>query len=124
MKMLTVILLVIFSSALTAFAETSTFVCNYPKYSDDEGLHSVKDKFVLTFIVDSDKGNAYMVGNQGSTEVKMLLSELGFTFIEITGVGNVMTTTIDSTNGAVHSRNTVIAGKLIPTQYYGKCVFK
>lgn len=65
-----------------------------------------------------------MVGNQGSAEVKMLISELGFTFIEITGAGNVITTTIDSAGDSVHSRNTVIGGKLVPTQYYGNCKFK
>jgi hypothetical protein len=49
----------------------------------------------------------------------------GITFIEITGGGNVMTTTIDQKMVSAHSRNTVVlGGDLLPSQYYGKCVSK
>lgn len=124
MNRLIFILAFTLSVASLSFAGTSTLVCDYSKYSDEEGVHSVKDKFTLTFIVDKEKGTAYIFGNQGSAEVDMLPSEFGFTFIEITDAGNVMTTTIDSVGDSVHSRNTVIRGKLVPTQYYGKCKFK
>ncbi|GLO63828.1 hypothetical protein MACH09_43360 [Vibrio sp. MACH09] len=52
-------------------------------------------------------------------------SEDQITFVEITGVKNVMTTTMAFDNGkSVHSRNTVSFGDLIPSQYYGSCVDK
>jgi hypothetical protein len=54
----------------------------------------------------------------------MLRSEEGYTFIEITKAGNVMTTTIDAKLKTCHSRNTVILGELVPTQYYGTAVIK
>lgn len=105
--------------------ETETIICNYPTYSDQEGNHKVTKKFVLTFIVDKENKITYILGNQGSEKVKMIPSvfEDSISFIEITRSGNVMTTTIDSTGASVHSRNTVINGRIVPTQYYGKCEF-
>ena len=111
--------IIIFTS-LNAYAETTTIICDYKKYAAEDGIHAVKDKFTLTFVVDKEKGVAYILGNQGSVKVTMLSSGTGLTFIEITTAGNVMTTTIDSQGNTVHSRNTVITGKLVPTQYYGK----
>jgi hypothetical protein len=102
-----------------------TLVCDYKTYSNESGKHPVKDKFGLTFIVDTEKGNAYILGSQGSDEVMMIpCSQGGFSFIEITSAGNVTVTTVDSTGKSVHSRNMVIHRELVPTQYYGKCIFK
>ena len=42
-------------------------------------------------------------------------------FIEFTGSGNVVTTTITEKGVSVHSRNSVVFGKLIPSQYYRTC---
>jgi len=112
---------------LPALPVTSTLICKYPNYSDKKGAHRTKDNFSLTFIIDSDKGTAYMLGNSGSTEVPFIRSGIsgeGLTFIEITPAGNVMTTTVDAENNSVHSRNTVVVGKLVPCQYYGTCAFK
>ena len=117
--------MVLLCVALPTFAQaTETWFCDYPRYSDEEGSHRVKNKFVLTFIVDSKNDKAYIVGDQGSDEVHILSSGAGLSFIEITPIGNVMSTTIDSNLRSVHSRNTVIGGELIPTQYYGTCQLK
>lgn len=67
----------------TAFAETTTLTCNFPEYSDNEGNHKVKDKFVLTFLVEWDNKSVYMVGNIGSTKVQSIPSEDGMTLIEV-----------------------------------------
>ncbi len=93
---------------------------------NENGNHKVKDRFVLTFIVDMTKKTAYMLGSQGTEEVTLIPSGVGegVSFVEITGVGNVMTTAIDSKGNSVHSRNTIIHGEIVPTQYYGKCEFK
>ena len=108
-----------------AFADTETCFCNYQTYSDQSGNHHVKEEFTLTFVIDKEKKSAYIIGNQGSSEVMLLPSKMGgITFIEITGAGNVTSTTVDSNGMSVHSRNTVINGKLVPTQYYGTCEFK
>lgn len=90
MNRIIVILAFALSISSLSFADTSTLVCNYHKYGDEQGVHSVKDNFILTFIVDKEKGTAYMPGNQGSAEVQLLPSDSGFTFIEITGFGKAM----------------------------------
>ena len=108
------------------YGDTETFICNYSTYSDANGNHKVTDKFVLTFIVDMTKKTAIMLGSQGTEEVTLIPSGVGegISFIEITGAGNVMTTAIDSKGNSVHSRNTILDGGIVPTQYYGKCEFE
>ena len=122
-----ILMLILFNILISTnvFGETLTIICDYKNYASDDGFHKVKDKFSLTFIIDNSNGKSYMIGNMGSTEVSMLKSdEGGYTFIEITGMGNVMTTTIDNQNKTCHSRNPIISGKLVPTQYYGTYVIK
>jgi len=120
-----VILMLVFIPTLV-YGDTETFICNYSTYSDANGNHKVTDKFVLTFIVDMTKKTAIMLGSQGTEEVTLIPSGVGegISFIEITGAGNVMTTAIDSKGNSVHSRNTILDGGIVPTQYYGKCEFE
>lgn len=126
MKIIVLVFATICLSAAALADDTTTVTCHYDNYGDNNGFHRVKKTFILTFIVDSNKGVAYMVGNNGSAEVKMFSSGSGkgLTLIEVTGAGNIMTTTIDAKRVSVHSRNTVIDGDLVPSQYYGKCVYK
>jgi hypothetical protein len=125
MKHLMFALALILSMASVSLADTITLICNYTKYSDEEGVHRVKkDDFILTFLIAEKEGTAYVIGNQASSEVQMLSTKPGLSFIEITALGNVMTTAVDVTSKSVHSRNTIIGGKLVPTQYYGTCKFK
>ena len=111
-------LIVLFLPAL-ALAEAVTFYCDYTSYSDEEGNHEVKDKFVLTFLVDGD--NAYIIGNNGSEPVEVVAGDGKVSFIEITATGNLMTTAITADGKSVHSRNSIMFGDLIPSQYYGTC---
>ena len=107
-----------------ALAETVNYSCNYTSYSNSEGNHKVKDKFELNFIIDRATGKSYLLGNAGSSEVKALESKDRVTFFEVTATGNIMTTAIDSKLNSVHSRNTVMYGELLPSQYYGRCIVK
>lgn len=122
MKLITCLLL--FLPAAVTLADTTTYSCNYTSYSDQEGNHKVKEKFELNFIVDKATGKSYLLGNNGSSEVKML--EIGdqLAFLEVTATGNLMTTAIDSKLNTVHSRNSVMFGEMLPSQYYGKCRIK
>ena len=110
-----------------AFAEDSFgFRCNYNLINDLDGMDLVEDDFQLIFLVDRlDEGvRARMIGNVGTEDVQLVSGAGGafVSFIEITSMGNVATTTINMHDGAsVHSRNMVISGELIPSQYYGKC---
>lgn len=115
----------IFLFPILAFANADTFICNYPLYSDMDGLHKEKKKFQLIFIIDKTKNLAYMVGNLGTSNLTFTPSEDGgVTFLEVSESKNFFTTTIDSKLSTVHSRNTMLFGKLIPSQYYGTCVLK
>jgi len=124
MRVFVVFLVLTLGVVSVASAQTQTLVCDYPVYVDKAEVQRVKDKFVLTFIIDSAKNAAYILGNNGSAPVRLVTGDRGFTFIELTGSGNVMTTTIDSKRESVHSRHTLISGELVPTQYYGKCRYK
>jgi hypothetical protein len=107
-----------------AYADTATYSCNYTTYSAQKGNHKVEKKFELNFIVDKAAGKSYMLGNNGSTEVKLLESSDQLAFLEVTSSGNLMTTAIDSKLNSVHSRNSVMFGEMLPSQYYGKCEVK
>jgi hypothetical protein len=108
----------------TSLAGTTTFVCDYKTYSDPEGTHRVNDPFVLTFLIDTQAEKSYMVGNNGSSEVKLFANDDGFTLVEITEAGNVMVTAITYKGKSVHSRSTMMVGDIVPSQYYGSCVKK
>lgn len=46
------VLAIVFIVTGLSFADTEMLVCNYPKYSDEQGIHNVRSKFILTFVVD------------------------------------------------------------------------
>jgi len=124
MKIMSVILMVLLPSV--AFSETVTIACGYKSYANSDGIHKLNKTFELIFIIDSSNGKAYIVGNNGTEEVHVIKKSVGegIAFIEITDTGNVMTTAVDAKNNSVHSRNTMIANELIPSQYYGDCIYK
>jgi len=109
----------IFSMGVSAI---TTLECNFSSYSDEEGNN--KARFPLTFIIDKKSDKAYLLGNNGTSEVLMVDKGYGLTFVEITETGNVMTTTLTDNLKAVHSRNTVVVDRLVPSQYYGACTQK
>ena len=98
-----------------------TYDCEYRHYSDTDGHHRVDGDFKLKFTVDRARDEGYMTGNNGRFKVGVIRQPDAITFVEITGTGNVMTTTVDQKNQSVHSRNTVLFGKLLASQYYGSC---
>ncbi|CAK1980750.1 Adhesin [Vibrio crassostreae] len=109
----------------SAVASTSTLECVYKNYSDPEGVHATKNNFILRYLIDPKADKVYVLGNNGSNEVVKVSGNDHVSFLEATGIGNVMITTITNTLDTVHSRNTVgFDGNLIPSQYYGKCTAK
>jgi hypothetical protein len=106
--------------AVTSAHAAETYHCAYPSYSDETGLHKAKEPFKLTFLVDSK--TAYHIGPLGAEKVSIVPNNHGgLTFVEITQTGNVMVTAISADSASVHSRSTNIAGKIVPSQYYGRC---
>ena len=118
MRLCLLVLLTLLSASLNA--EPTTYFCNYDRVATPDGVENVGN-FNLTFIVDAEAGKFYMVGNNGSSEVSPISGSEHLTFLEITATGNVMTTTITQSGQSVHSRNSVIFGDIIASQYYGTC---
>ena len=73
-------------------AGTTTFTCDYKSYSDQDGKHQVKTEFVLQFLIDRDTGKAYMLGNNGSSEVQVFFGVSSISFVEVTATQNIMST--------------------------------
>lgn len=105
-------------------AKPIEFFCKYPKLASIDGLENANN-FELTFFIDLVSKKAFMKGNNGMTELLVVKNDVeGYALIEITSTGNVMTTAIDKELSSVHSRNSIILSKLVPSQYYGKCTKK
>lgn len=102
-----------------ANAEPIHIDCLYETYSDTSGLND--ESFELQFILDPDNGEFLSVGNNGISEVAYISNESGFTLIEVSETGNVMVTAISNDFASVHSRHSMISGRLLPSQYYGIC---
>jgi len=120
-----------------AFAnEPKAFVCKFTQGAAaryDEAEWSVKmlnEKLDLTFAgLNSQQGKAQLIGNAGASDVRFWKGAWTWNFVEVTDVGNVMTTTVFEASGgkdypAVHSRHTSVAGEPFPSQYRGTCSAK
>lgn len=117
-------LLMMFSlTARAGAAELMTFRCSYERYSDGEKIRKVEKPFEWVFVV-GPAGKATATGNMGSSEVIVSLDKAGegVSFVEVTPMGNVMTTVVDSKGTSIHSRHTLMAGQVVPSQYYGRCL--
>ena len=119
-RILTTTLLIL---SANVFAAPLNFECKFTKEASPSGLRD--SPFEMSYILDETAKKAYVTGNAGSNEATYIPNDDGITFVEITDSGNVMVTAIAfKDHEAVHSRNGIIFGKLIPTQYYGKCITK
>ena len=124
------------ASIASAFAlEPKAFVCQFTQgisatYEASWAPRTLNEKMDLTFAgLDPQQGRAQMIGNAGASDVRFWMGAWTWNFVEITDVGNVMTTTVfDSKDGksypAVHSRHTSVAGEPFPSQYRGICSAK
>jgi len=79
------------------------------------------ESFRLEFTYDDVADKAFLIGNAGVADVIASHGYEGITFLEKLVTGALQTTTISRTGESVHSRHTILGGKIIPSQYYGKC---
>ena len=112
-------LIVSLMSADMVSAEVITYECKFPRYEGPNGGGT--EDFRFTVQLDSVTEDAYIVGSQGLAKLAHIPGAFGRSFIEFSDTGNVMVTTIAEDGKAVHSRNTILLGDLIPSQYYGDC---
>jgi hypothetical protein len=122
MKILTCILILVASGSISLAQGLTTITCDFYTVASPEGLEEADTGFKgLKFVFKLGDSNGVMLGNAGETPVLVTTTDDSVTFIQLTPI--VTTTTIElKTLKAVHSRNTVLAGQLMPTQYYGKAV--
>jgi hypothetical protein len=114
-------LIAVILNHVAAIAATTSYTCIFPVENSPKGLSRPATPFELRYLEDTTAMKSYLMGNNGSSEVHGIKNMSGTSFIEITGSGNVQVTAITNTGDAVHSRNSIISGNLIPSQYYGKC---
>jgi hypothetical protein len=120
-KLKAIIFLTFMVFCLPSYSELLKFDCEYPVYSSEDA-HGKKgyEDFELEFMLDTITEKAFLVGNNGMSEVTFVPNEKGWSFIETTGTGNITATTITQQFKSVHSRNTILTN-LVATQYYGDC---
>ena len=76
-------------------AATISFTCNFPTVASPYGVKKESKPFEMRFISDTQTKKAYLVGNNGSSEVTAIQNQSGgVTFVETTDSGNVMVTAI------------------------------
>lgn len=96
---------------LPADARTSTFVCDYARYSHPESSHQAEEHFSFTFVLDEARNTAYVLGNPGSHPVTEHEGMRRFSFAEVNAAGEVMRTTV------VASATRAAPGALAATQH-------
>jgi|GEM_PF-940045 len=116
------ILLGIVLGVSSAHAEVLTWDCFFETRVDADGVAA--EQMNLIFKVDSLSHRAYMEGNNGIVEVGLHIGDDAFSFTENVASGTTQTTTITRDGEAVHSRNTVIVGEIVASQFFGRCQFK
>ena len=124
MRLFNVIIIFIYIGFQPAISATTTIVCGYNKFASVQKVENVVEIFELTFSVNKETSDAQVIRKNGITDVQLLPTGGGFTFIEINERGNVLTTTIDIHGKSAHSRNTILDGELIPSQFYGACDYR
>ena len=96
------------------------FVCVFDKHvSAETSRLSSTNPLRIEFMVDGT-GHAFAVG-RNVYPVRVIPGDNGVTFLEVLVTGAVQTTTMNTEGKAVHSRHTILAGELVPSQYYSTC---
>lgn len=122
------ILLVVLLSVFGIAKENkqTTYSCEFTTYATDKG--SFRGDVMRFTIVANDTNATYtMKGNNSVSQGNIIRGDKGLSFIKVTKLGNITTTTmsrippIDGKQKAVHSRNILAGGKLLASQYYGTC---
>ena len=80
--------------------------------------------------IDTQAGTARIIGNAGAGDISVVVTSVGLTFIEQTGVGGLNFTTVfthfvepeNVARAAVTSRHLILVGSPFPSQYHGTCV--
>ena len=89
----------------------------------------VNEEFILHFDnIATKEGRARLIGNQGASDIAVMLTPSGLTFVEVTPSGNHNFTTVFSAYKkgsqefiAVTSRHILLMDDPFPSQFHGSC---
>lgn len=124
-NILLVVLLSIF--AFAAQKKQTTYACEFPTYATQKGAYKSDPVVRFTIIANDANGTYKLRGTTGQSSGNIIKGDKGLSFIKVTKLGNITTTTmtnnppLDKDQHAVHSRNILAGGKLLASQYYGTC---
>ena len=121
MRTIILILFMCFTSLTTA--ASLNYSCVYPTYTDRAGVkQSDGEDSPFSFeIIQYSNDKAIMKGNLSMTPLLVIKGNGQVSFVEVTQTKNVMVTTITDSLESVHSRNLVMFGKFVTSQYFGSC---
>ena len=103
------------------------FSCEFYSYANKDGIQATQKPLAFILITNDNNGTFTMKGNNGTSSGTTIRGNKGLSFIEITKTGNITTTTMAVVSPyankqvATHSRNMLVNGKLLASQYYGTC---
>ena len=122
MNKLLITLVFLLASSTICSGKIITVTCDFYTCATPEGIKKAEDGFKgMRFVFNSDETTGVMLGNAGESKVLIVHGEDSITFIQVDPW--VTSTTIELNSlKVVHSRNTVLVGDIIPSQYYGKAV--
>lgn len=123
-----ILLLVLLSLYGLADDEKHTnLACEFTTYATVKGNFS-DDVMKFTIITNDSNGTFTMNRSNGiSTTGNMIRGDKGLSFLEVSELGNITTTTmavvppVEDQQEAVYSMNILVGGKLLARQYYGTC---
>ena len=106
--------------ATQASGEVRRYECQFQLDCSGEAGCSPSD-FAIEFTLDAAAPQAFVIGNLGMREVMPLIGDRSVSFVEPLDSGASQSTTISADGEAVHSRHTILADTLLPSQLYGQC---
>jgi hypothetical protein len=120
-----VVLLSVFG--LAANKKQTTYACEFPTYTTQKGAFKSDPVVRFTIVANDANGTYALKGTRGQSVGNIIKGDKGLSFIKVTKLGNITTTTMtmvppyDKDQTAVHSRNILAGGKLLASQYHGTC---
>ena len=121
-------------AAFTSLNGSRSLKCTYTLASNTQGkgrgvvVKSVKEGLIVIFdSINYEHRTAKVIGNQLTSDVQVLPTASGLSFLELTPSGNVIITTVfpayagDKKFSAVMSKHILMMGDAIPSQWHGTC---
>lgn len=119
-------IIIVLTSILASIQSYASIMyeCNFSYNANHKEFQKLQKPFELKIISDDKNNVHYLIGDSGSSQLTKVKNLYGINFLEVTDVGNIMVTTISNSGQSVHSRNSLIFGEFVPSQYYGSCIIK